>query len=156
MRADYYYADLSLDLNGPVVGGGYEVLGADRGANKGKALTSFATPLASLNRWNGFADIFLVTPPNGLRDAYASAGYTIKTAGPFSGVNASATYHHFESDRLSMHYGNEWDASLSGRIGRFDLLARYATYEADRFSTNTRKFWLSVAWAFGPESGGGA
>lgn len=151
-RANYYFADATLDLNGPAVGGGYEVLGAD----KGKALTSFATPLSSLNRWNGWADVFLVTPPNGLRDAYASAGYTWKKAGPFTGVNASATYHRFDSDRSGLHYGDEWDANLSGRIGRYSLMARYARYSADGFSVDTRKFWLSIGWAFGPESGGGA
>lgn len=144
-RANYYLADATLALNGPELGAGYEVLGAD----KGVAVTSFQTPLASLNRFQGWADQFLTTPPNGIRDTYGSAGYRWKKAGPFENLFAQAVYHRFDSDRLAQHYGQEWDLSLTGKIGRLALLARYASYSAEGFSVNVRKFWLSVDWSFG-------
>ena len=41
----------------------------------GVALTSFQTPLATGFKFQGWADKFLTTPPNGVRDLYAGAGY---------------------------------------------------------------------------------
>ncbi len=43
--------------------------------------------------------------------------------GPFSGVLAQVSYHWMDSDRLSTHYGNEIDANLSGKIGRYSIIA---------------------------------
>ena len=53
-----------MEAKGWRIGGGYEVLGADDGA----ALTSFQTPLATLHKFQGWADKFLTTPPNGIRE----------------------------------------------------------------------------------------
>lgn len=144
--SSYYMGDLNLDFGGPQLGAWYEVLGAD----KGVALTSFQTPLASLYKVQGWADQFLATPPNGMRDKQLTGGYLWKKVGPFSGVLAQVSYHWMDSDRLSTHYGNEIDANLSGKLGRYSIIARYAQYDADRFGTDVRKFWLSVSWSFGP------
>ncbi len=146
-RASYYAADLQLDFGGPQVGGRYEVLGAD----KGLALTSFQTPYASLNRYQGWADMFLATPPNGIRDAQATVGYLWKQVGPLKNVLVQATYHHFESDRLDQHYGAEWDFHLGAKFSRYSLLTRYAKYRADKFGVDTRKIWVQFGWSFGPQ-----
>jgi hypothetical protein len=143
-RADYYLAEVSLDVAPFRIGGGYEVLGADRGI----ALTSFQTPAATLFKFNGWADKFLSTPPDGLRDLHASAGLTAKKVGPFSGAMLTATFHRFESDRLVRHYGNELDLLASGRLGRYTFSLRYADYRADKFATNTRKAWAQIDWTF--------
>ena len=50
------------------------------GADKGAPFTSFQTLLATLHKFQGWADKFLTTPPNGIRDLYGSAGYTLKKA----------------------------------------------------------------------------
>jgi hypothetical protein len=141
-HADYYLADVSLNLGGPTLGGGYEVLGASGGA----ALTSFQTPLATLHKFQGWADKFLVTPPNGIRDLYASGGYALPKVGPFAGVTAQVVYHRFRSDRLGVRYGNEWDAQLSAKFGRTTALVKYADYQAEGFATDTRKLWLELDW----------
>jgi hypothetical protein len=141
--ASYYTAELGLELAAFKVGGGYEVLGADDGV----ALTSFQTPLATLHKFNGWADKFLVTPPDGLRDAYASAGYGWKKVGPFASIDLIAAYHRFDSDRAAQHYGDEIDLQASVRRGRYTALAKYASYDADRFATDTKKFWLSLEWS---------
>ncbi len=141
-RADYWLADVAVDLAGPKLGAGYEVLGADRGA----ALTSFQTPLSSIFKFQGWADKFTTTPPDGIRDLYASAGWGWKQVGALKGLSVQAIYHRFESDRLVRHYGNEIDLLASARIGRTTASVRYADYDADRFATNTRKLWLQLDW----------
>jgi hypothetical protein len=141
-RADYYLIDATLDIASWKLNGGYEVLGAARGS----ALTSFQTPLATLFKFQGWADKFLTTPPNGVRDLYGSVGYGMKQIGPARGVTVQAVYHRFDSDRLGQHEGNELDLLASARFGRTLLSARYADYRADTLATDTRKFWLQLDW----------
>jgi hypothetical protein len=141
-RADYWLADVAMDLNGPRLGAGYEVLGADRGA----ALTSFQTPLATAFKFQGWADKFLTTPPDGIRDLYASAGWGWPTIGVLKAVSVGAVYHRFESDRAVRHYGDEIDLLAQARLGRTTASLRYAAYAADRLFTDTSKFWLQLDW----------
>jgi len=140
--ADYWLADVALDLNGPRLGGGYEVLGADRG----QALTSFQTPLSSIFKFQGWADKFTTTPADGVRDLYASTGWGWKQVGPVKALGLSAIWHRFESDRLVRHYGNEIDLLAQGKVGRTTASLRYADYQADRFGTDTQKLWLQLDW----------
>ncbi|PCD04104.1 hypothetical protein COC42_07315 [Sphingomonas spermidinifaciens] len=141
-QADYWTVDAALDLNGPRIGGGYEVFGA----GDGRALTSFQTPLAANFKFNGWAEKFTIKPADGLRDLYAGAGWGWKAVGPLRAVTVSATWHRFESDRLIRHYGDEIDLLAQARIGRTTAAIRYADYRADRFATDTRKLWLQLDW----------
>ncbi|MGK6356752.1 hypothetical protein ACMGDH_16180 [Sphingomonas sp. DT-207] len=142
-RADYYLLDAGLEVAGAKIGAGWEVLGADRGT----ALTSFQTPLGSVFKFQGWADKFTTTPPDGVRDLYGSIGYGWKAVGPFKGVTLQAAYHRFESDRLVRRYGDELNLLASGKLGRTTLSVRYADYWADSFATDTRKLWLQLDWA---------
>ena len=116
------------------------------GADKGVALTSFQTPLATLFKFQGWADKFLTTPPNGVRDLYGSVGYGVKKIGPAQGVTLQAIYHRFDSDWLSQHEGNELDLLASAKFGKTLLSVRYADYKAKTFATDTRKVWLQLDW----------
>lgn len=140
--ADYYLADAALDVSGLRLGAGYEVLGADEGT----ALTSFQTPLATGFKFQGWADKFLATPPDGVRDLYASLGADWKSWGPLSAITLQATYHRFDSDRLVRRYGDEIDLLASARWRKTTLSARYADYDAKPFASDTRKFWLQMDW----------
>lgn len=149
--ADYYLAEVSLVFRALNLGIGYEILGADDGT----ALTSFQTPLATLHKFQGWADKFLTTPPNGIRDLYASAGYILAQVGPFASIAATIVYHDYGTDRLDMNYGDEWNLQLLGKVDKFSLMLKYADYDATAFpvgftnpTTDTRKFWASVEWAF--------
>lgn len=148
--ADYFAGEAVLDLSGPKLTAGFEVLGADSGL----ALTSFQTPLATLHKFNGFADKFLVTPPNGLRDIYFGAGYALPKAKLLPGFNINLTWHQFKSDRLNQKYGNEWNAVGGFKIGKkVSLLAKYANYRrsgAANFAgdADTRKYWVELDYAF--------
>lgn len=141
-RADYWLADVAVDLAGPKLGAGYEVLGADSGIG----LTSFQTPLSAIFKFQGWADKFTTTPPDGIRDLYASAGWAWKQVGTLKNVSVQAIYHRFESDRLVRHYGNEIDLLAQAKLGRTVASVRYADYDADLFATNTRKLWLQLDW----------
>ncbi|ALJ13338.1 alginate export family protein [Sphingopyxis macrogoltabida] len=140
--ADYSLADVAVDFGGPRVGAGYEILGADNGG----ALTSFQTPLATGFKFQGWADKFLTTPPDGMRDLYASAGWGWKAVGPLNAVTLQAVYHNYRSDRASRAYGDEIDLLASAKLGKVTASARYAHYDADTFATDTDKFWLQLDW----------
>lgn len=140
--ADYYLVDVAIDFGGPRVGVGYEILGADKGA----ALTSFQTPLATGFKFQGWADKFLVTPPDGVRDLYASVGWDWKAIGPLRAVTLQGAYHNFRSDRAGRSYGNEVNLLASAKLGQLTAAARYAHYDADGFATDTDKFWLQLDW----------
>jgi len=138
--AQYYLAEATLEASGWKLNAGYEVLGADRGL----ALTSFQTPLASGFKFQGWADKFLTIPPNGVRDLYAGVAWTRPKVGPIDLLNVQATGHRFRSDRLGQRYENELDLLVSAKLGRTLIAGRMAVYRADQFATDTRKFWLSV------------
>ncbi|MDB5717520.1 MAG: hypothetical protein JWM38_947 [Sphingomonas bacterium] len=142
-RANYYLVDAALQLRALKLGAGYEVLGADRGV----ALTSFQTPLATAFKFQGWADKFLTTPPNGVRDLYASLGYSFPQVGRAKAVTLQAAYHRFDSDRLSQHYGNELNLLASAKLGRYTLTTRFAEYRAEWFATDTRKAWVQMDFA---------
>ena len=143
-QANYKLAEVGVEVAAAKFGLGYEVLGAD----KGVAFTSFQTPLATLHKFQGWADKFLTTPGNGVQDLYGSAGYGWKKVAGLDAINALVAYHRFDSDRLDLDYGTEVDASLSAKKGKWTVTAKYAKYNADTFATDTSKAWLQLEWAY--------
>lgn len=143
-RAQYHLIEAGLAAAGFKASGGYEVLGADGGA----AFSSFQTPLATGFKFQGWADKFLSTPPDGVRDFYGSVGYGAKAVGPLTSVSLQAVYHRFHSDRRTRHYGDEIDLIASGKLGKYTLSLRYAKYDAAEFGDDTRRAWLQADWAF--------
>ncbi|WP_395335843.1 hypothetical protein WBP06_27540 [Novosphingobium sp. BL-8H] len=143
-RADYWLADATLDAKGWKLNAGYEVLGADNGI----ALTSFQTPLGTNFKFQGWADKFLTTPANGVRDLYFGGGHGWKQLGPLSAVSLQAAWHRFDSDRLDQHYGNEVDLLASAKLRRTAISLRYAHYDAREMATDTDKYWIQLDWTY--------
>lgn len=146
---DYWLGEIGIAAKGWVLTGGYEALGADASARNtvtgAGVIASLQTPLATLHKFNGWADKFLVTPPNGLRDIYGSIGYTLPKLGKMGALGLLVTYHRYDSDLLSIDYGSEWNAQATLKINkRLSALVKYADYDADTFATDTRKLWLQV------------
>lgn len=141
--ASYYLGEATLGRKSLSATVGYEVLGADRGV----ALTSVQTPLGALFKFQGWADKFTTTPPNGVRDLYGSVGTGWKRVGGLRDVALSGVYHRFDSDRLGQHYGNEIDLLAAAKMRDVGVSLRYAHYEADSFATDTDKLWLTMEWA---------
>jgi hypothetical protein len=138
---DYLNAQLGLALLGFTVTAGYEELGSDGG------VAAFQTPLATLHAFNGWADLFLTTPTNGLRDYYAGVGKNFALSF-LPGLRAEVAYHEFDSDYGGLDYGSEWDASLGVKLGPVSLLAKYANYDAAAFAVDTEKLWLQAELSF--------
>lgn len=110
----------------------YESLGSDNGI-------AFQTPLATKHAFNGWADKFLVTPPEGLNDAY------VKAVGKVAGLKLIGVYHDFSADVGGADYGSEIDLLVAKKFNdTFTGLIKYADYSADSFSKDTSKVWLQV------------
>jgi len=140
--ADFWHAGLSVSNSGLTAAFDYELLGSDNGS-------SFKTPLATLHKFNGWADKFLNTPATGLQDIYASLAYKLPAEGALGGMLMKAVYHDFKADVGGADYGNEWDFLISKKINKtFTVSAKAALYNANSFATDTDKFWLTLAAAF--------
>jgi hypothetical protein len=140
--ARYWLADAALEGGGWRLGGGYELLGA----TEGTALTSFQTPLGTNFKFQGWADRFLTTPPDGVQDIYLQGGRTLKAIGPADVLALQAAWHWFRSDRQGRPYGRELNLLASASLGRNTLSARYAHYEAQGLGSDADRFWLQYDW----------
>ena len=137
--ADYHVLEFGVEYRALTLNPGWEVLGGD--ANQ--AGKQFITPLATLHKFQGWADKFLNTPDAGVDDRYVGLHITL-----FDAV-ASLIYHRFEAAAGGQKYGDEWDFSLSKVIAKkHKLLLKYADYNADGFATDTTKWWLQYFISF--------
>ena len=140
-RADYYAAELTGTFRKYSVGAGVEVMDGD-------GVKGFTTPLATFHKFDGWDDKFLTTPPNGLERRYVTAGYLTKGVGALDTLSATAVYHSFKSERLGIDYGSEVDLQLQAKLARWSGLLKYAEYNADRFATDTTKYWLEIDYTW--------
>ncbi len=135
--AGYLFASLGVKLPAVTIKAGWEVL--EGNARDGQ----FRTPLATLHKFNGWADKFLATPTNGLVDLY------LALSGKAGKVGWTAVYHDFSADEGGAEYGEEIDLQLTYKTPwqqAFGLKAAF--YDADRFSSDTDKIWFWTAYKF--------
>ncbi len=133
--ADYAYAMLGIAVADVQFKLNYELLSGD-------GVYGFATPLASLHAFNGWADKFLTTPKDGIKDAFVSVG------GSVLGTNLLAVYHLYSADNLGYQYGTEWNALASKKFGKLlTLTAKYAAYNGDNNTQNAARNPAPVALA---------
>lgn len=141
-RVDYLHGSADLSAAGFTAGVGYELLGSDNGVG-------FSTPLATLHKFNGWADKFLTTPGAGLEDFHVSLAYRVPGEGPLSGLLLKALYHDFSSDVGNQSYGDEWNFLVSKKLNEnFTLSAKAAFYNADTFATDTDRLWFTLTAKF--------
>jgi hypothetical protein len=116
---------------------------------EGNGVDAFQAPLGTLHKFNGWADRFLVTPPDGLEDRYVSLGYLIQKVPYIRGTTLLAVYHNFRATETDAKYGTEWDFKISKTIfRRYTLSAEYADYRAKDFATDTKRLWLTLEMVF--------
>ncbi|WP_181952559.1 alginate export family protein [Vulcaniibacterium gelatinicum] len=138
--ADYFLLEGGLTRKGYTAKLGFERLGGD-------GTTAFQTPLATLHAFNGWADKFLTTPPNGLDDLYLSVGGPLATQGRAAKAQWLLAFHDYGADRGGADYGSEWNAQLSFPIADgLSSLIKYADYRSDVFARDTTKLWLQLEW----------
>lgn len=142
----------------PAIKGGNWLLGVGFESLEGDGTSSFKTPLATLHKFNGWADKFLVTPAGGLEDLYAKAVYTVKGQGNIlDNTKFVVMYHEFDAEDSSTvldNYGSELDIAISHPLNVSNIpllksgsiLLKYADYDADDFATDTEKLWLEVSF----------
>ena len=144
-HSTYYHGKLWLDYSGFKLGGAWEHLGADSGIG-------FQTPLATLHKWNGWADVFLTTPGTGLVDRYAFVDVPLPLDFKFKAV-----VHRFEPDSSSGKFGEEYDFLLSRKLPwGIVALTKVAFYKSEISNhldvpgpgDNITRFWLQLSYKY--------
>lgn len=133
--AQYVHFDAAWVLeNGLSVGIGYESLGGDASVSG----ASFRTPLATLHKFQGWADRFLATPAEGIDDVFATVRYR---AGQW---NLTVVYHDFSAESGSGDFGTEFDLSAGTKISdNYSILFKGAFFSGDSPGyPDTNKFWI--------------
>jgi hypothetical protein len=134
-NANYLHFDGAWALtNGLSLGLGFESLGGDANAAGG----AFRTPLATLHKFQGWADLFLATPSAGIEDVYITAKYK------FSGWNLTGVYHDFSAESGSGSFGKEFDVAVAKKISdNYSVLFKGAFFSSDDVAyPDTNKFWI--------------
>jgi len=154
--ANYYHIAPAIVGKGWTLGVGFEVL-------EGDDESGFQTPLATLHKFNGWADQFLSTPDGGLEDLYAKAVYVFSGHGNLlDNTKIVAMYHEFDADDSSLNasgadsYGDELDLMISHPLNVSNVplvksgsvALKYADYNADDFKTDKEILWFTTQFKF--------
>ena len=150
------YTNINANVGGSLgnIKIGQETLGSDNGK-------SVQTPLSTLFAFNGWADMFLVTPTTGLKDTY------VKGRSNAMGIVYGADFHQFKADVGGLSLGRELDLIAEKQLDKnFMVGARAARYKADAATAtntgtapagsasggvtllDTNKMWLYAAFKF--------
>lgn len=148
-QTDHRNSPTSFDLDYLALAGGLKT--ATRWASvgverlDGDGARGFATPLATLHAFQGWADAFLTTPAAGVRDVNLRAGLTAK--GP-TGIplRLQAAVHDFADADGSAAYGRELDLLLAAPITRrLAGEAKAAFFDGDHPAFPGRaKVWVTL------------
>ncbi len=131
--ASMYMVSLSKSFAGITGSVGFESLGSDDG------LMGFRTPLATLHKFQGTADKFLVTPAAGVEDVF------VGVAGSIGKLKLAATWHDLSAAETSADYGSELDLVATLPLNKkASVQLKYADFQSDGFATDTSKVWLTV------------
>lgn len=137
---NYAAAEFGFGYDDFGLAGGFELL-------EGDGTIGFSTPLGTLHKFQGFADVFLNTPASGILERYARASYGTTIAGlePLTGVSVGASYHDFRADVGEASFGSEVDLELAARFAEhFATTVTYADFDGDGSFDDVDKFWFSV------------
>ena len=139
---NYYLGEAGLQFRGLTGGVGYEVL-------EGNGTVGFSTPLATLHIFQGWADVFLTTPANGIKDLYAKAGYGFAVAPLFNRVVATLVYHDFSAEQISGSYGHEWDAQVEATVNaNVTVGVKYAAFQGSQAYPDKNVGWVYIGYRY--------
>jgi hypothetical protein len=114
------------------------------GSNEGRY--AFQFPLATNHLFQGWADQFLTTPRQGIRDRFLTTGAKIEKA------QLLAEYHEFKSDFGNIDFGKEFDFAVS-----YPLMAKllgkieYADYQAGEAASgkvDLTRLWVTLVFNY--------
>ncbi|MDP2903804.1 MAG: alginate export family protein [Methylovulum sp.] len=112
---------------------------------------TFDFPLGTNHAFQGWADLFVVTPDNGMRDLFGTVMVPFQNGDlVFTGM-----YHDYSDDSGRFDYGDEWNFQAVKKFGKhYSVLAKYAYYNAGDNSdplfksTDTQKIWVQGIISF--------
>jgi len=145
--ASYYNISVDANLSGVIVGADYEVLGKGGSGS----LDGFSTPLATLHKFNGWADVFLgqtaTSNTTGLVDMNAKVGYKAKGFG-----KALAIFHKFSTNtKAATDLGTELDLLYANKIKAvkgLSGLVKGAYYSKGDTGSDRTVAWLMLDYKF--------
>ena len=106
--------------------------------NRERCASFLGTSYGSNHASQGWADLFLTTPDNGIRDVFGTAHVMLDRGN----LVLTGVFHDFSDDTSQVHYGDEWNFQALWKFGKhYSVLAKYAYYNADKFGTDTQKIW---------------
>ncbi len=135
----YYLLEGSLKIKDVgLVALGYEVLGSDDG--------NFAvrTPLATLHKFQGYADVFLVTPAAGIRDLHVKGVFNLP-----GGVKFIPIYWFLWTDESGGDLGEEFDMIFTKAINEnIQATVKFAFFDGDQGIGDVYRAWLYLDFKF--------
>ncbi|PQA89715.1 alginate export family protein [Hyphococcus luteus] len=141
-REDYIHGEVSLSVAPFMAQLGYESLGGD-------GVIGFSTPLATLHKFQGFADVFLTTPAAGLEDLYGTISYSWDGLLKTDNVRLFATYHEFESGLGDTDFGAEFDAGLAINFRKhWSAEVKGAVYDGAGAFADRSLVWASLRFQY--------
>jgi hypothetical protein len=140
---DYRFAELTASYQQFSLGYGMEIM-------EGNGVKGFTTPLATLHKFQGWADKFLATPVNGLEDGYLTAGVTLKSVLGMDSLALVASRHDYETERTGVDFGSEINLSLAAKVKKVSVLLKFADYDqgATGSPLDTQKVWGQVEFVW--------
>lgn len=137
----YWEADVAATFDIYTAKLAYESLGGD-------GVRGFATPLATLHAYQGWADVFLTTPTGGINDLNftLNAKPRLKWKYLFN-FDLTARYHDFEAEHTGADLGSEWDAQLTAAFNpKLTGLVKYADYDGVAGFPSRTKVWVGLEY----------
>lgn len=138
---DYWMAEAAATWSGMTLKANYESL-------EGDGRRGFATPLATLHAFQGWADVFLTTPADGMEDANLTLAVAPRIEGlpPF---NLQIVAHDFKAQRGGRDLGEEIDVQLTAPLTkRLTGLVKYADYDGVPGYASRTKLWVSLDFKY--------
>lgn len=147
-QSDYASNPADFDLDYWMVEGsatyGIATLKANFESLEGNGAKGFATPLATLHAFQGWADVFLATPANGIEDASVSLALAPRiTALPK--LQFMVVAHSFQAQRGGADLGDEIDVQVAAPLTkRLSGVIKYADYDGVPGFPSRQKIWVGV------------
>lgn len=115
----------------------------------GNGAQGFATPLATLHAFQGWADVFLTTPADGVQDLNAKVGATVRPEG-LPPVRLAAALHRFTAPQGGDDYGTELDLLAAAPLTpNLSFETKLAWFDGDRPGFGDRtKVWISLDYRY--------
>ncbi len=150
-QTDYAGGDARIDADFVHLGGGarianlllradYQALGSNGGGY------AFQMPLGTRHPFQGWADRFVITPTQGIRDHYVSGVANIDR------VKILAAFHTFRSDVGGVDFGEEFDVGIAyAFFDKFESKLEYADYragDAGSGQVDVTKLWLTLTFNY--------